>query len=399
MKNIVLLTNIYPTGDKNYGGTPVCHFFTKEWQKEGHNVIVVHFESRFPSLYYWLAAFFRKEIQAKTGAVANLNVPSKPMLHCYDGINVLRVPLFKYIPHANFSNTEIQNALEYVIAYLETSNYVPDVITAHFILPQLQMLHDLKNHYPNAKTCMVLHSDGSTIPHIYKNFTKYMNTVDVWGFRSTAFKQKFESIYGEAKKSFLCYSGIPDGYLRDKERNFENGVNKFLFVGSLFKLKRVEDTIIALSKLNDSNIHFDVVGDGAELDNLKHLAKDLKISNQVIFHGRKSRDDAQKYMNTADCFVMTSSREAFGLVYVEAMAKGCITIATKGQGMDGIIKNGVNGFLCDSENPDVLSDLIRYIRSLPQEKLSLISKNAMDTASHLTDDNVAKTYLDNIIDL
>ena len=49
-------------------------------------------------------------------------------------------------------------------------------------------------------------------------------------------------------------------------------------------------------------------------------------------------DSAQTIIHNADCFVMVSSREAFGLVYVEAMAKGCIVIATKGQGMDGIIK-------------------------------------------------------------
>ena len=42
---------------------------------------------------------------------------------------------------------------------------------------------------------------------------------------------------------------------------------------------------------------------------------------------------------------MISQGEAFGLVYLEAMARGCITIASRGEGFDGIIKDGINGFL------------------------------------------------------
>lgn len=399
MKNILLLTNIYPTGDKDYGGTSVCHFFTKEWQKDGYNVVVVHFESRFPAPYYWIANLFRKQIQAKTGAVANLKVPSKPITHSYEGVKVIRVPLFKLIPHRPFSNHEIDSALQYVIDYLNDNSFTPDIITAHFILPQLQMLHHLKLHFPKAKTCMVLHTDGSTIPDIYKHYKAYMNSVDIWGFRSVAFKEKFESIYGANKKSFLCYSGIPDGYVCNDERQFEDGVNKFLFVGSLFKLKRVEDTIKALRIVNDNNIHFDIVGDGAEMNNLLQLVKNAGLQNQVSFHGRKSRDDAQKFMAASDCYVMTSSREAFGLVYVEAMAKGCITIATKGQGMDGIIVDGENGFLCESENPDALARVISHIRSLSKDRLGTISQNARKTASMLTDKNVAKSYINSIIEL
>ena len=38
---------------------------------------------------------------------------------------------------------------------------------------------------------------------------------------------------------------------------------------------------------------------------------------------------------------MISELETFGLVYIEAMAAGCITIASRNEGFDGIIKDGV----------------------------------------------------------
>ena len=90
---------------------------------------------------------------------------------------------------------------------------------------------------------------------------------------------------------------------------------------------------------------------------------------------------------------MVSAHEAFGLVYVEAMAKGCITIATKGQGIDGVIIDGVNGFLCESCNPEALAKVIDRIRSLSTEELNSISQKAIETASELTDRKVAETYL------
>ena len=49
-------------------------------------------------------------------------------------------------------------------------------------------------------------------------------------------------------------------------------------------------------------------------------------------------------MEESDVFAMVSSPETFGLVYIEAMAKGCVTIGSKGEGIDGVIVNNENGF-------------------------------------------------------
>ena len=88
---------------------------------------------------------------------------------------------------------------------------------------------------------------------------------------------------------------------------------------------------------------------------------------------------------------------AFGLVYLEAMAKGCIVIGTKGQGIDGVIIDKVNGFLCEAKNIDELTEIFKRISSMPKEELKNISKNAIQTARQLTDEKAAKKYLDSVI--
>ncbi|MBO5847933.1 MAG: glycosyltransferase family 4 protein [Bacteroidales bacterium] len=396
MKNILLISNIYPTQNPNYGGTHVCHFFTREWIKMGYNVRVIHFDSLFPKPYYWIGKLFNSYIQAKTGCVVNVDTPNKPQEYKIDDVPVLFVPLKKTIPHKPFTKYIIDKGYKVVCNYLKKNNFTPDAVVAHFPLPQLQFLYMLKQEFPLIKTTMVIHSNGYNIKSIYKdNYQKYMDSVDVWGFRSVAFKNQFEAIYGKQKNEFLCYSGIPEKYIQPIEKDFGNGIKNFSFLGSLYKLKRVEDTIKALNIAysNNEDFHFDIIGSGAEEDNLKNLVSDLKLDNKITFHGQQKRDIAQNMISESDCFIMVSAHEAFGLVYVEAMAKGCITIATKGQGIDGVIIDGVNGFLCEPNNPEALAKVINRIKSLSTEELNSISKKAVKTASELTDRKVAETYI------
>lgn len=399
MKNILLLTNIYPNNDPNYGGTAVCHSFTTEWVKMGYNVRVVHFDSLFPRPYYWVGKLFNERIQAKTGTVAYTNTPRKPKQYTVDNVPVMFVPLKKFVPHKAPSRRQTETAFNYVVTELEREGFVPDVITAHFVLPQLQFMPLFKKYFPNAKTCLVLHGPSSLFKQFYpESYKELMPAVDVWGFRSLAFQQDFEKHFGNDKPMFLCLSGIPEKYLEPVTKNFEGGVKRFVFVGSLYELKNVDITLRALHKaMAGKDYIFDIVGSGAEKDNLHRLVDDLDMHDRVVFHGRMRRDDAQQVVRDADCFIMVSSREAFGLVYVEAMAKGLIVVGTNGQGIDGIVKHGENGFLCNARDVEGLAEVINHIVGLSQSELKSISEEAVSTAENLTDRRVAEHYINSIL--
>lgn len=398
MKNILLITNIYPNNDPKYGGTKVCHTFTTEWAAMHYNVRVVHFDSLFPRPYYWVGQLFNERIQAKTGTVAYTKTPRHPVRYTVDNVPVIFVPLKKYIPHKAPSQRQTKKAFRYVVGQLEKDGFKPDVVTAHFVLPQLQFMPLFKKQYPAARTCLVLHGPSSLFQQFYpQNYKELMPSVDVWGFRSLAFQQSFEQRFGSEKPMFLCHSGIPERYIEPVNKDFTNGVKRFVFVGSLYELKNVDITLRALHKaMAGKDYTFDIVGSGAENDNLHHLVEELGMQDPVVFHGQMKRDDAQNIVGNADCFVMVSSREAFGLVYVEAMAKGCIVIGTQGQGIDGIVKHGENGFLCKARDVDGLAKVIDEIVCLSQSELQQISTKAVATAAELTDKKVAEHYINSI---
>ena len=113
--------------------------------------------------------------------------------------------------------------------------------------------------------------------------------------------------------------------------------------------------------------------------------------------GRISRYRIAEEYDKADCMVMISKGEAYGLVYLEAMARGCITIASKREGFDGVIIDGENGFLCEAGNSDELASIIKRINCISPERRQRISENAIATAKKLTDEKTAKLYIDDVI--
>ena len=94
-------------------------------------------------------------------------------------------------------------------------------------------------------------------------------------------------------------------------------------------------------------------------------------------------------MREADIFILPSKNETFGMVYLEAMASGCITVCSKGDGVDGIIKDSINGFLCDDVE-QVFERIMKF------EDKNWILENSYNTIRNYTDLIVANHYLKNI---
>ena len=107
------------------------------------------------------------------------------------------------------------------------------------------------------------------------------------------------------------------------------------------------------------------------MQNLKNLAKYLDIEDNVEFTGNIPNDEVLRNLTASDLFVLVSEGETFGMAYLEAAARANIVIATKNDGIDGIIKNGINGFTC---NPEVveLTNLIKKVYNLSAEEKSKI---------------------------
>lgn len=401
-KKILLLTTMYP--DPLRPGTKVCHYFATQWVTMGYEVLVVNYRSMFPRIYTDMARLFPKLAERYIGNHVEMDTNMEIIQHEVDGIHVYSIPIYKYFPHGAYSDKEISKQVKLLKDILEERNYTPDIIIGHFYNPQMVIIPKLKELYPNAKTCLSLHEWYlDTIKKTYpKKYERLLKSFDIIGYRSVPIKHSFEAIYGNGYKGLLCFSGTAKDFLEAKpvERTFCDGaLTRFIFVGQFIQRKYPVETIKALHNVYGKDGDFSLTFVGKKYmcyPKMEEYIKANRLEEKVTFTGQIPRDGIIPLYDNAECFIMISKYEVFGLVYLEAMSRGCLTIAARNEGMDGIIVDGVNGFLCEAGNEKELESIILRIKSLSATEKKRISQNAIKTARDLSDYNVAKSYIQQV---
>lgn len=396
MKNILVVTPIYPGPNVPEGFTPVVHYFVHEWVKLGCNVRVFSLPSAFPNVYYSLSKRFVKIIESISGHLIN-TTPISVEEYVWDDVSVNQYPVHKYIPYGRFSKKTIAHSVQYILHTLRNTGFIPDVIVGHWENPTIEVILKLKAAF-RVPCSVVFHGDGSNFGRLYSAEAKEMlSSIDLIGFRNEAIQRNFERRFGIYKDTFICYSGIPKALIDETLKREFDSVNSFIFVGNLIQRKHPFENLKAVLASNVSDFTYKIIGTGSESNKINRMIKHKpSLKDKVILMGRMPREKVAEELSKSDVFIMISENEIFGLVYLEAMAKGCITIASKGEAFDSIIVDGKNGFLCEPGNLAELSSIIDKIASLPKGELIKISNEAISTAKNMTDEKVAREYLDHL---
>lgn len=399
MSKVLLITPGYYANDIKIERSPVINYFAREWVKLGHKVIVYHVPAQFPGLVRAIARPFARKLEAKLNVSVNCDkVYEREYLD--ENVPVYRVPLNKTIPHSRYTSRQISFAVERLLAFLAKKDFSPDVIISHFVNPGVEIMKELKKRLC-IPTCVVLHGEENEFKRLFKDrFQEYLDSVDVYGFRSKPIKERFEAVNGPVKRWFYCYSGVPNSFLVDvdvkREYLFKN---RFIYAGSLIQLKNVDKLIdgVVQAYTPTGDFSITIIGKGKEETTIHSKKTTYGLSEkQLRVLGFLPREKVRDEMKNADVFIMISSPEAFGLVYLEAMSVGTIPIASRGEGFDGILIDGYNGFLCEPGNSDELATIIKKIRNMNRSELQTISDNAKNTARTMTDEATAKEYIENV---
>jgi glycosyltransferase involved in cell wall biosynthesis len=395
---ILLLTPIYPSSDL-ICQTSVVHTFAKDWTTMGHRVRVIHNIVSFPRIFYFVASFFKDFIESKFGTKINYTKVKLDSKFLYEGVEVFRFPMFKSLPHGRYAIKQVDNQIEKIKLTNEIDGFIPDIIIGHWTNPQLELVPKLLKVY-NSKTCLIFHDKGNDFRNIYlKDGDFLLSQIDVIGYRSSVIKKHIEANIGLFERSFICHSGLSKVFLENsKLKVVKDEICNYVFVGDFFERKNPIILLQALDKsYNDQPFVLDYVGTGYEKNRIIRSAKKMNQFSKIKFHGKLSQDSVRDLLFGADCFIMLSKNETFGLVYLEAMALGCLTVCSKNEGIDGIIVHGENGFLCEEGNVSELSCLINTIKSLSLFERKRISDNAIATTKKFSSFEVAKKYLNYIV--
>jgi len=162
------------------------------------------------------------------------------------------------------------------------------------------------------------------------------------------------------------------GRLREKS-DLKNKII-LLSVGRLVKRKGFDKVIEALPEIlkQAPNLIYVIVGNGAELKNLKFKILDLKLNDFVKVIAGAGDDERDAWYQACDIFIMPSRNingdyEGFGIVYLEANLAGKPVIAGRGGGVGDAVENGLNGLTVDPKNVEEIAGAV--IRLATDEEL------------------------------
>lgn len=134
-----------------------------------------------------------------------------------------------------------------------------------------------------------------------------------------------------------------------------------------------------------------IVGGGDGFKKVQAHVQELGLGDSIHFTGLLPHRDALAEIMAGDVFCLPSWREAYGIMYAEAMALGKLTMGCKGQGPSDFVRHLETGYLMEPGSTPPVAEALRWALEHPDDA-SKIARHGQEYAlSSLTwDANAAK---------
>jgi len=283
---------------------------------------------------------------------------------CGDSVEIISIPWRDYARHLadNFSPGLIRHLERLdVDVLLEDELNHPSLILANRRLKRRRV-------YPIIS--IVHHLRSSELRPAWQNrFYRwiehaYLESADGFIFNSRNTQATVQALAGPGRPAVVAYPAADHIVPKIDEdeivrRAHRPGPVHLLFVGNVIRRKGLRTVLAALSRLPGDAFTLEVVGslsvDGGYAAAIRRQIAELSLEASVHLHGALGEAELTLQFRRAQVFVLPSSYEGFGIVYLEGMGFGLPCIATTAGAASEIIDDGQTGFLISPENPQALA--------------------------------------------
>lgn len=187
---------------------------------------------------------------------------------------------------------------------------------------------------------------------------------------------------GEDRLSRVVPNGVDLSLVPNDEKRKPRSV---ISVGTLKARKCMDRTLEAFVRLADEypDATLTIVGIGEMEEQLRARIGQLGLQSRVTLTGGLPHEEVLRRMAQSDLFVLPSWGEGYGIVYIEAMAAGCIAVGAKDEGIADTITDGENGFLVPAGDIDETERVMRQVFAHP-EAYEALRQKGMQSAHGLT---------------
>ncbi|MFZ0035218.1 MAG: glycosyltransferase family 4 protein [Sedimentisphaerales bacterium] len=171
--------------------------------------------------------------------------------------------------------------------------------------------------------------------------------------------------YSVPKENVQVVPNCIDTQLFTPTESANKYADRLIFVGRLNEEKNLFNLIEAIAQ---TGLTLDIYGKGNIRNKLEALAK--KLNAKVNFMGVVPNNELPAVLNRYRYFILPSLHEGMPKTLLEAMACGLACIGTDVEGINDIIKDGVNGYLAKGTQSNALVEVIKKAIQLPYDSIT-----------------------------
>tara|TARA_B100001287_G_scaffold238699_1_gene212266 strand:- start:2733 stop:3881 length:1149 start_codon:yes stop_codon:yes gene_type:complete len=287
----------------------------------------------------------------------------------------------KYIPSKVTLSITGKTNVEITKLNTFINDFKPDIIHTHLFEAELISRWDINkkvNYFTHCHDNMSQLSGLKTYKSIKKNITdlyeknniiqRYLNCENKFIAISKDTKQYFTNVLPKKLSQNIHLLPNAINYKKFQKNNVKkSNTLRLINVGSFAAKKNQTFLIDILLELKIRGIKCELllIGEGIEQQKVKEKAFTNGLKNEIHFLG--NINDVEKELWKSHFYIHSAYYEPFGLVLLEAMAAGLPVISLDGKGNRDFIKNSVNGYILEEEDPKLFSDII--IKLVKNKKL------------------------------
>ena len=169
------------------------------------------------------------------------------------------------------------------------------------------------------------------------------------------------------------------------------------------KVQNLDNIILAFGKLDkeySDKSQLNIIGDGSHLASLEELVKENNIKN-IIFHGRKPRDDMYMYFNASDFLIVSLVDKPIFSLTVPAKtqtyiaAKKPIIGIINGEAAQIIEENNL-GYITSPSNIENITNIIKKAIDTNASDIEQFTRNSEELTKTIFDKN---NIIDSLLNL